>query len=101
MTNSGAPADATSCTGGTVTAAANGPSVALAGGTIPANSFCTVTVQVTATATATDTLAIGSVTTTNRSSNAAAASATLTVTAAIQPPTVSKAFNPTTITTGG
>ena len=45
VVNAPTPGASTTC-GGTVTAAAGGGSVALAGGTIPANGSCTVTVSV-------------------------------------------------------
>ncbi len=80
LVNTAAPAGATTCAGGTVTAAANGTSVTLAGGTIPAGGSCTVTVNVTS-ATAgsyADPLAAGAVTTVI-GANVAAATATLTV----------------------
>ena len=47
LANASAPAAATTC-GGTVTALPGGASVALAGGTIPASGWCTVTVPVIA-----------------------------------------------------
>jgi uncharacterized repeat protein (TIGR01451 family) len=80
LLNGTTPAGATTCAGGTVTAAAGGGSVALAGGTIPAGGSCTVTVNVTS-ATAgsrVNTLAAGAVTTVIGGTTAAS-SATLTV----------------------
>ena len=47
LVNSANPAATTTCTGGTVTAAANAGSVSLAGGTLAASASCTVTVNVT------------------------------------------------------
>ena len=96
MTNAAAPAAATTC-GGSVTAAANGPSVALSAGTIPANGSCTVTVTVTATTTTINTIAAGALTT-SAGNNATAATATLVVT---PPLTIAKSFSPSTIEQGG
>jgi uncharacterized repeat protein (TIGR01451 family) len=85
--------------GGTVTGTSGGGSLALSGGTIPANGSCTVTVNVKSASTGvyTNTLASGAVTTTNIGSNAAAASGTLTV---LAPPTVTKSFTPASIALG-
>ena len=47
LVNTASASGATTCAGGTVTAANNGTSVALAGGTVPASGSCTVTVNVT------------------------------------------------------
>ncbi len=92
MTNSGAPA--TTC-GGTVSAPTTF-SVALTGGTIPANSTCTVTVTVTATSTTINTIAIGALNS-SAGTNATAATATLVVT---PPLTVVKSFAPARIAPG-
>ncbi|MGA2820793.1 MAG: hypothetical protein ABSF61_09085, partial [Anaerolineales bacterium] len=81
--------------GGVVTNGAS--SITLTGGTILANSFCTVTVSVTATTSGIKNNTSGVVTSTNGGSGNTA-SATLTV---IAPPTISKAFSPSTITVGG
>lgn len=80
LTNTATPAAATTCGGGSVTAAADGASVSLSGGVIPAGGSCTVTVavKVTSTGAKNNTLAIGSVSTANGGANTAAASATLT-----------------------
>jgi uncharacterized repeat protein (TIGR01451 family) len=95
MTNTASPSGATTC-GGTVTAAANGGSVALSGGTIPANSSCTVTVNTTTTTTVTNTIAVGALSTSG-GSNGNSTSATLQAYVA---PTVAKAFSPSTILPG-
>lgn len=83
ITNSASPSGATTCAGGTVTAAAAGGSVALSGGTIPAGGSCTVTVNVTSGTIGvhTNTIAAGGLTTTNAGASTVAASDTLTVTA--------------------
>jgi hypothetical protein len=86
MRNTAAPAGAHTCTAGTVTAAANGTSLAFAGGSVPANSSCTVTVNVTAPASGDYVNSTGAVASAN-AGTAAAASATLTV---LNPPTVTK-----------
>src|SRR6185295_7884542 len=99
VTTTAAPAGATTCAGGTVTAAANATTFSVSGATIPASGTCRVTVNVKAAVAGvyTNTLAAGSVTTTNAGANAAPASGTLTV---LAPPTVSKAFSPTSVATG-
>lgn len=84
LVNTATPNASTSCPGATLTAAANGNSLAMSGATIPAGGSCSVIVQVTS-ATAkvsppyTNTIAAGGLTTTNAGTNAAAVSATLTV----------------------
>jgi LPXTG-site transpeptidase (sortase) family protein len=55
LQNAAAPNASTTCVGGAVTAAANGPSISLSGATLAANSSCTVTVTVTATTAGTKT----------------------------------------------
>lgn len=99
------PNVATTCGGvGAPIAVAGASSVTLpAGRSIPANGSCTVTVNVTAAAAGVyvNTLLAGALVTSN-GINPAPAIATLTVLAIIQPPpTLSKAFNPTTIDAGG
>ncbi len=95
LVNTASPAAATTC-GGTATAASNGNSVALAGGTIPANSSCTVTVNVTSAAGGTYVNNTGNITTSV--GTIPGAQGTLIV---IVPLSVTKGFNPGTITTGG
>lgn len=97
MTNTASPSGATTC-GGTVTAAANGGSVALSGGTIPANGSCTVTVNVTTTQTVTNTVAAGGLTVNGGGSNGNDATATLTL---YDAPQMSKSFSPTQIVLNG
>ena len=97
MTNAATPAAATTC-GGAVTAVAGSNSVALSGGTIPANGSCTVTVTVTASNTGTNTIPVGGLTVSGPASNATAASATLDVNPA---PVVTKSFSPATIAKNG
>src|SRR5215207_3751956 len=53
LQNTATPNGATTCAGGTVTAAINGGSVSLSGATMAAGSSCTVTVNVTAATTGT------------------------------------------------
>ena len=69
------PNAATTC-GGTLTAPAGGGTVALSGGTVPADAACTVTVQITSTATATN--VSGALT--SDAGNSGTATDTLTVT---------------------
>lgn len=89
IVNSASAAGATTCAGGTVTAANGGPSVALSGGTIPAGGSCTVTVNITSSATGAhvNNIPAGGVTTTNAGSNTSGATDTLTV---IVPLTITK-----------
>ena len=89
---------ATTCTGGT--ASQNSGSVSLSGGTIPMSGSCTLSVNVTSAANGiyTNTIAAGAVTTADSGPNASPASAVLNV---ANPPTVSKAFAPNPISSGG
>ena len=91
--------NATTGCGGTVSATANGTSVALSGGTILANSFCDITVNVTAATAAlyTNTIPVNGLTTTNAGNNPDAATAVLTV---VAKPTITKSFFPTSIPAG-
>jgi uncharacterized repeat protein (TIGR01451 family) len=95
--NSGA-ATSPQC-GGTVTATngANGGSLVLSGGTIPANGSCTVTMNVTSAASGAYINSTGPVSTTNASTGTAA-SATLNV---LQAPTATKVFSPSAILPNG
>ena len=102
LVNAATPSVATNCGGApTLTAAAGGALVTMggSGGTIPANSSCTLTVNVTAASTAdyVNTIPIGGVSSSG-GSNLAAASATLTV---LAPPVVSKTFSPSQISVAG
>jgi uncharacterized repeat protein (TIGR01451 family) len=99
------PDVATTCGGvGAPIAVAGSNTVTLpAGRTIPANGSCTLSVNVTAVPPGVyvNTLLAGALVTSN-GVNPAPAIATLTVLAIIQPPpTLAKAFNPTTIDAGG
>jgi uncharacterized protein YhjY with autotransporter beta-barrel domain len=90
------PAIGGTCAAGSVTAAAGAGTVTFASGaTVPATPGCTITVSVTSAAsgTYTDTIAAGALAT-NFGATAAATSAQLTVG---NLPTLSAAFNPTTI----
>ncbi|HEX3896869.1 MAG TPA: hypothetical protein VHW73_11710 [Rudaea sp.] len=96
-----APADAqTNCVGGVVNATPGANTVTLATGTkIPQQGQCVVTVQVTADAPGnyTNKIGVGSlVTDLGVNSNSASAS----VTASASPPTLAKAFSPSSITAG-
>lgn len=81
LVNTGTASPATTC-GGTATAANNGNTLQLAGGTIPAGGSCTVTVNVTSATPGSysNTLAAGTVTSTNAGNSAVAGTSTLTVT---------------------
>lgn len=96
MTNTATPSAATTC-GGTVTAAANGGSVSLTGGTIPANGSCTVTVNVTATGTLTNTVPAGGLVVDGGAANGTDASAQLGV---YIRPAVLKTFTPDVVLPG-
>ena len=77
VSSTGTPGLTNTC-GGTATAAANGTSLALSGGTVPASGSCTVTVSVTANVAGSYLNSTGTVTTTNAGTGTAA-TATLTV----------------------
>ena len=95
------PTPSTTC-GGTLTAITGTSTVTLTGGSIPANSSCTVTVPVTASSGGNyiNSLAAGALQTSN-GSNAAPAVATLTVVPAAPGLSLTKTANPTTYTTVG
>jgi uncharacterized repeat protein (TIGR01451 family) len=94
VTNAAVPAVGTTC-GGTVTAAAGGPSVALSGGSLAAGANCTVTVSVTGSAPGdyVNIIPSGGVTS-NVAPNSTAALATLSV---LPPPVVTKTFTPNSV----
>ncbi|MBK7898669.1 MAG: DUF11 domain-containing protein [Betaproteobacteria bacterium] len=94
------PNAATTCTSGTVLAQASGTTIRLAGATVPAAGFCTVTVDVLSniSGTYTNTLAAGSVTTYEGVSNGEATQAVVVVST---PPTVAKQFSPAVVPAGG
>ncbi len=97
LVNTASASGATTCGGTpTVTAADGGASVALSGATVPAAGACTVTVNVTSAAAGSYLNSTGTVTTSN-AGTAAAANATLTVVQA----TLTKAFNPASVSVGG
>ena len=96
ISNSAAPAAATTCPGGAVTAAANGPNVALSGASLAAGANCTVTVQVTSATAGTHANSLGNVTAANAPTTTGA-TANLTVHAA---PVLAKSFVPATIGPG-
>ena len=93
LVNTATPGGATSCTGGTVSALANGSALSLSSAGIPANSSCTVTVNVTSSAAGAYVNSTGAVTTSNASSGSSA-SATLNV---LQAPVAAKAFLPASV----
>src|SRR6185369_5498406 len=98
LVNAAAPAGATTCADGSVTAAAGGGSVALSGATIPASGSCTVTVSITSATAGTynNTIPIGGLATGNAGANGVAASASLTVN---NTPSIAKSFS-TNVGTG-
>ncbi len=93
LVNNNPPNAATTCAGGTATAVASGGSVALTGGTIPANGSCTVTVTVTSPVSGAylNTIPAGGVTATNAPPSTLPASASLIVAFATPVPTLSLA----------
>jgi len=95
LVNTATPGGATTCTGGTVTAALNGNSLALAGATIPGNSSCTVTVNVKSATTGSYTNSTGSI----GSGNAGTGSSASGVLVVMVPPTVAKSFLPAAVQT--
>lgn len=97
MINAATPNAATTCAGGTVSAASGGDGLVFQGGTIPANGSCTITVNVTSATAGTFYNTTGPVDTANAGSGAAA-SATLTV---VAPPEISKTFVTNPVSVGG
>ncbi|MFC4819894.1 S8 family serine peptidase, partial [Dokdonella ginsengisoli] len=98
------PAASTTCTSGTVTATAGAGSVSLGSGAkIPASGACTVTVSVTSTVNGSyDNVIAAGALQTDAGNSTAEATATLTVNASgLNPPTLAKAFAPTSISEGG
>ena len=96
LVSTATPSTATTC-GGTVTGAANGNSLTLSNGTIPANGSCTVTINATSATAGIYSNSTGTITSTNAVS-AAPTSATLTV---LNHPTVATSFTPSTVVTNG
>lgn len=89
---------ATSCAGGVVSAPVGGSTVTVNGGVLAASSSCDVTVPVTAAAGAyTNTIPAGAARTVEGSTNPDPATGTLVV---VEPPTIAKAFSPTSIAAG-
>lgn len=86
------PAAATTCTGGTVTAAAGSGSITYSGGSVAAGASCTVAVDVTGTAAGSQVNTTGDLT--SSTGNSGTASATLDV---IPQPLFDKDFAPATI----
>jgi hypothetical protein len=91
------PNGLTNTCGGTPVATAGSGSVSLVGGTIAANSSCTVTVNVTSSVSGNYLNSTGPVSSTNGGTGASA-TATLTV---ASPPSIAKAFSPKTIPLNG
>ena len=98
------PNASTTCTSGVVAASAGGSTLTLSSGSIPANGSCTMAVDVIAATAGSyiNTLIAGALVTSN-GNNAAPAVATLVAIPLVPggPPTLSKAFSPATINTGG
>ena len=96
ITNSATPGPATTCPGGAVAAAANGPTLGLTGATLAPGASCTVTVQVTSSTAGTHVNAVGSIT----ASNAPASGGDSTVLFVYAPPVATKSFLPASIGPG-
>ena len=94
------PNAVTTCAGGTVIAAPSATTVRLAGGTVPANGFCTVSVSVLSNIAGsyTNTIPAGGVTTTEGVSNEEPTNARVIIST---PPTVGKQFDPAVIPPNG
>ncbi len=93
LVNAASPGVTSTCGSAAASSNATNPgTLALSGGVIPADSFCTITVNVTSATAASyfNTIAAGGVTSANSGGNPAAASATLTVTAS---PSAVKSFS--------
>ena len=84
--------------GGSVTAPVAGSSISFSGGTVLANSTCTISVYVTAAAGGSYDNTSGKISSTNGGTGATSNKATLTV---VAPPSIHKAFSPTAILAGG
>jgi uncharacterized repeat protein (TIGR01451 family) len=97
LANTGTPSVTSNC-GGTVTAAANGGSLSLTGGSLAASASCTITVQVTSATPGTLTNVTGAITAANAPPEAVGLSGDLVVLAR---PTATKAFGAATIPPGG
>lgn len=104
LTNTASPSGIITGAGciGTVTANAGGSGFSLSGATIPASGTCTVSVNVTfaSAGSYTNTIPAGALTNSRNVTNTIPASATLNQ-AAIQPPSVTKTFTPSTLQQGG
>jgi CSLREA domain-containing protein/uncharacterized repeat protein (TIGR01451 family) len=83
---------------GTVTATAGTGVISLSGGTVAHNASCTLTVNVTGTAAGDANNTTGTITSTEGGTGAASNTATVEI---VAPPTIAKAFNPTTIPLNG
>ncbi|MET0029466.1 MAG: IPTL-CTERM sorting domain-containing protein [Candidatus Thiodiazotropha sp.] len=95
-----APSTATTCADASVLAIPGDNEIILTGATIPANASCTFSADVVASTSGvlTNTIGPGSIITDQGITNPGPANTNLTV---LAPPTVSKAFNPASINTGG
>lgn len=94
------PAATTTCSGGTVNAAAGTDTLSLSGATVPAGGSCTFSANVTGSASGSyiNNIPASSLSSNEGLTNPGAASDTLNIRSA---PTVAKAFNPTSISAGG
>ena len=94
------PAATTTCTSGVATASAGGSTLSLSGATIAAGANCNFSASVVSNTPGSypNNIPIGSIVTNEGLSNPGAANHTLTV---YNPPTVSKSFNPVSISAGG
>jgi fimbrial isopeptide formation D2 family protein/uncharacterized repeat protein (TIGR01451 family) len=98
LVNSPSPTATTTCTGGTVTAAANAGSISLAGGTLAANASCTVKVNVSSAVAGSYVNSSGGVSSVE---TGAAGTGSNTATLSVVGTQLSKAFSPASIGLGG
>ncbi|HEY2393857.1 MAG TPA: hypothetical protein VGK22_21970 [Candidatus Angelobacter sp.] len=82
------------CGAGTITAVAGSGTISLSGGTIAASSSCTFSVNVTGTTAGAKANTTGAVSSTEGGTGATSNTATINV---VAPPSIAKAFNPTSI----
>ncbi len=100
ITNAASANASSTCSGGTLNAANGGSSISYTGGSVAAGSSCTISVNVTSN-TVGQHLNTSGVVSSTEAPDSATASATLTVNSEVVAPTLSKSFNPTSITSGG
>ncbi|MFG1799888.1 hypothetical protein ACGFI4_06905, partial [Micromonospora carbonacea] len=91
----------TDCASGTIAATAGSSSISLFGATLPANASCTVSVNVTGTTTGTKVNTTAAVTSVQSGPGVPASASVTVVAEVVAAPTISKAFDDSTIPVGG